>query len=102
MDFTPQPPSLPVQAAEAAPSNQADYDSAIAFLSEVLTKVLTASGAEVPAELPKSAAELKADIIKHTSDLTAILPVGGVTETQTDAKPALVASAFSNRNLGSK
>lgn len=83
-------------------ANAADYDLAVAFLGEVLSKVLTASGAEVPAELPKTIAELKADIVKHTSDLTAILPVGGVANTQTDAKPALVASAFSNRNLGSK
>lgn len=94
--------NVKLTAAEAAPSNQADYDSAIAFLGEVLTKVLTASGAEVPSELPKTVAELKADIVKHTSDLTAILPVGGVAAIETDAKPKLVASAYSNRNLGSK
>ncbi len=89
-------------AAQEPASNEADYAEAVAFLGEVLTKVLTASGADVPAELPKTVAELKADIVKHTSDLTAILPVGGVAQTETDAKPKLVASAFSNRNLGSK
>ena len=89
--------------AVAKPSNQADYDAAIVFLGEVLTGVLNASGAEVPAELPKTVAELKAEIVKNTSELTAILPVGGVAATLTDdAKPKLVASAYSNRNLGSK
>lgn len=89
--------------AKAAPANQADYDAAIAFLGEVLTKVLTASGTEVPSELPKTVADLKADIIKHTSDLTAILPIGGVASTgEDDTKPRLVASAYTNRNLGSK
>lgn len=96
---------LTTKLAEAAKpaENAADYAEAVAFLSEVLTKVLTASGADVPAELPKTVAELKADILKNTSELTAILPVGGVAATGTEeAKPRLVASAFSNRNIGSK
>lgn len=94
--------TVDLAAAKEPAANAADYAEAIAFLGEVLSKVLTASGAEVPAELPKTVAELKADIIKHTSDLTAILPVGGIAQTQTDEKPKLVASAYSNRNLGSK
>lgn len=89
-----------VTAAEPV-ANAVDYAEAITFLGEVLTNVLTASGAEVPSELPATVADLKADIVKHTSNLTAILPVGGVTLSETDIKPKLVASAFSNRKLGS-
>lgn len=88
--------------ASAAPSNQADYDAAVTFLQDVLKNVLTASGAEVPAELPTSVANLTAAIKDKTSNLTAILPVGGVAAAAgSDAgkAPALVASAFTNRIL---
>lgn len=88
--------------AQAKPNNEADYQVAVAFLGEVLSNVLTASGAEAPAELPKTVAELTAAIKEKTSNLTAILPVGGVAEgagNGADNTPALVASAFTNRKL---
>lgn len=92
-----------VAAAAEKPSNQADYEAGLAFLGEVLTKVAVAAGAEAPADLPKTFAELAEGIKKHTSDLTAILPVGGVAAGgEEENKPKLVASAFTNRNLGSK
>jgi hypothetical protein len=59
-----------------------------------------ASGAEAPAELPKTVAELTAAIKDKTNGLTAILPIGGVSQPNNgDAKPALNASAFTTRNL---
>lgn len=88
-------------AAEAAPTNEADYLIALAFLSDVFVKVSVAAGKT--AEAPKTVAELKAGILEMTTDLTAILPVGGVSLTNdlTNDKPVIVASAFSNRKLGS-
>jgi hypothetical protein len=92
-------------AARAAPSNQADYDEAIAFLGETLNKVLVASGAEALADdkLPKTVAELKTAIVDKTNGLTAILPIGGVAATDKDdnttLKAGLIPSAFSNRAL---
>lgn len=89
-------------AAEAAPTNEADYQIALTFLSDVFTKVVTAAGKTI--EAPKTVALLEAGIREHTSDLTAILPVGGVAASGAEAeagKPVFVASAFSTRKLGS-
>ena len=88
-------------AAEAAPTNEADYLIALAFLGDVFGKVAVAAGKTV--EAPKTVAELKAGILEMTTDLTAILPVGGVSAgaDMVSDKPAIVASAFSNRKLGS-
>jgi len=84
---------------DANKSNKTDEaDAAIVYLSSVLTKLHTATGTEVPAELPKTVAELTAAIDAKTAGLTAILPVGGVTTAAPatdDAKPSAVAlSAF--------
>jgi hypothetical protein len=91
-------------AAKAEPTNEADYQVALGFLGEVLTKVLVASGAEAPAELPKTVAELKAAIEDKTAKLTAILPVGGAAAAAAaateESKPVLIHSAFSNRKFG--
>ena len=87
-------------AAEATPPEKTELVEAVAFLSETYTKILTAAGKEVPAELPKTVAELKSVIMESTAQLTAILPVGGVADTgkETDkGAPVIVASAFSAR-----
>lgn len=87
-------------AAEAQPNNEADYQLALAFLADVHTKLATAAGKEV--EAPATVALLQAGILEMTNDLTAILPVGGVSASATqDDKPALVAAAFTTRKLGS-
>lgn len=90
--------------AEKTAGNQEDVDAGIAFLTEVLNKVAVAAGAEAPADAPKTFADLAQAIKTHTSDLTAILPIGGVSTggNESNVQPKLVASAFSNRNLGSK
>lgn len=92
-----------LEAAKAAPTNEADYQLALTFLSDVFTKVAVAAGKTDPA--PATVAELQAGILEMTSDLTAILPVGGVSAGAADVaantKPAIVASAFSTRKLGS-
>lgn len=90
-------------AAEAQPTNEADYQVALAFLGEVFKKVAVAADGKEPTEVPATVAELTAAIKTHTNELTAILPVGGVAagaDSSAD-KPAIVASAFSNRKLGS-
>lgn len=89
-------------AAEAAPTNEADYQIALTFLKDVFTKVATAAGKTD--EAPATVALLQAGILEMTSDLTAILPVGGVAAaagSDSNDKPAIVASAFSTRKLGS-
>ena len=88
-------------AAQATPTNEADYLIALAFLGDVFGKVAVAAGKTV--EAPKTVAELKAGILEMTTDLTAILPVGGVSLTNdvSNDRPVVVASAFSNRKLGS-
>ena len=90
-------------AALAAPTNEADYQLALTFLTDVYTKVAVAAGKTDAA--PETVALLQAGILELTSDLTAILPVGGVAApaaaVQADGKPAVVASAFSTRKLGS-
>lgn len=78
--------------------------AAVTFLQSILTNVTVALGKEKPKddELPTVVADLEKQIKEATSDLTAILPVGGagLSATQTDnAKPKLVASAFTNRKL---
>jgi hypothetical protein len=67
-------------AVAAAPDATAVVEgtAALAFLGEIYSKVLVAAKQEVPAELPKTVAELKAGIEEHTAKLTAILPIGGV------------------------
>lgn len=89
-------------AAEAAPTNEADYQVALAFLGELVTNLSVAAGETAPTELPKTVAELKVAIEGKTSKLTALLPVGGVSAgagAGDDEKPALRASAFSNRKF---
>lgn len=89
-------------AAEAAPTNEADYQVALAFLGELVTNLSVAAGEAAPTELPKTVAELKVAIEGKTSKLTALLPVGGVSAgagAGDDEKPALRASAFSNRKF---
>lgn len=90
-------------AAEAASTNEADYQVALSFLGELVTNLSVAAGEAAPAELPKTVAELKVAIEAKTTKLTAMLPVGGVSAaagSETDEKPTLRASAFSNRKLG--
>lgn len=90
-------------AAESAPNNEADYQVALSFLGELLTNLSVAVGEEAPAELPKTVADLKTAIEDRNVKLTAILPVGGVSgsaNASDETKPALFASAFSNRNFG--
>jgi len=87
--------------AAAAPA--ADYDAAVTFMQTTLSAVLVAAGKEPLAEMPTAIAELEAAIRSETSDLTAILPVGGVsnpaTNNESNDAPRLVASAFSTRDL---
>lgn len=90
-------------AAAGAPNNEADYQVALSFLGELVTNLSVAAGDEAPAELPKTVADLKAAIEARTTKLTAMLPVGGVAApagADEHAKPALLASAFSNRKIG--
>jgi hypothetical protein len=88
-------------AADAAPA--ADYAAAVTFMQTTLAAVLVAAGKEPLAEMPTAIAELEASIRSETSDLTAILPVGGVANPATTGDkpeaPRLVASAYSNRDL---
>lgn len=103
-ELTEKVSTLTTQLSEAnsKPNNEVDYQAALSYLKDVLKNVLTASGAEVPAELPATVAELTAAINEKTSNLTAILPVGGVSTpagSENAEKPALVASAFSVRKL---
>lgn len=91
-----------LEAAKALPNNEADYQAALTFIGEVYKNILTASGAEVPAELPKTVAELSAAITEKTNGLTAILPVGGVTtslQTENSQAKPIINSAFSNRRF---
>jgi hypothetical protein len=89
-----------LSAAEAAPTNEADYQVALSFLSDLHSNLATAAGKS--GEAPKTVEELKAGILGMTNDLTAILPVGGVAAgAETDAAATVVASAFSTRKLGS-
>src|SRR3546814_13701255 len=77
-----------------------DLGAAVTFLRSILSNVLVAAGKEKPKddELPTAVADLEKQIKEHTSDLTAILPVGGVSanpkEGEGDDKPKPVASAF--------
>jgi hypothetical protein len=91
-------------AAKAAPSNEADYAVALTFLGDVYGKILTAKGEQAPAELPATVSELKAAIEEKTAQLTAILPVGGVTTPaggEADGGSQVIhAHVFSNRKLG--
>ncbi len=92
--------------AKAQSESKADEAAAaVTFLQSVLSKVLVAAGKEAPKaeDLPSTVADLEKQIKEHTSDLTAILPVGGVSKPtnsgEGDDKPKLVASAFTNRKL---
>lgn len=68
-----------VAAVAAAPDAAvvAEATAALAFVTEIYTKVLIAAKQDVPAELPTTIAELKAAIEGVTKGLTAILPIGG-------------------------
>lgn len=86
-------------------SKAEEADAAVTFLQDVLTKLHTAKGEDVPADLPATVAELTASIKEKTADLTAILPVGGkgvgATGSDTDnksRKPALLAGFKTNRS----
>lgn len=85
-----------LEAARGQAANAEDYNVALAFLGDVYSRVATAAGEN--AEAPKTVAELKAGIERMTSNLTAILPVGGVADpagnTDEAAAPKIVASAF--------
>lgn len=62
-----------------AESKVAEHDAAVTYLTQVLTKQLTASGK--PTEnLPTSVAELTAAIDAETKGLTALIPAGGKSE----------------------
>src|SRR3546814_15738044 len=92
-------------AAAKEESKADEAGAAVTFLRSILSNVLVAAGKEKPKddELPTAVADLEKQIKEHTSDLTAILPVGGVSanpkEGEGDDKPKLVASAFTNRKL---
>lgn len=87
-----------------AESKADEAGAAVTFLQSILSKVMVAAGKEAPKaeDLPTLVADLEKQIKEHTSDLTAILPIGGAGASATDGetrKPALVASAFTNRKL---
>lgn len=77
-----------------ANSGAADRDAAITYLSSILSKVRVAAG-KTEGDLPKDVAGLTAAIDTETSQLTAILPVGGVTVKAGDAPKDDVARDFS-------
>lgn len=92
--------------AKAKAESKADEASAaVTFLQSILSKVLVAAGKDEPKaeDLPTVVADLEKQIKENTSDLTAILPVGGVSNPtksgEGDDKPKLVASAYTNRKL---
>lgn len=71
---------LNTQLTAAKEASRADEaDAAITYLKQVLTGVRTAAGKEA-GDLPESVADLTAAIDAETSKLTAILPVGGVSQ----------------------
>jgi len=105
-ELTAQLETAQADLAKAQTDSKADEAAAaVTFLQSVLSKVLVAAGKEAPKaeDLPSTVADLEKQIKEHTSDLTAILPVGGVSNpTKTgegDDKPKLVASAYTNRKL---
>src|SRR3546814_10068024 len=67
-------------AAAKEESKADEAGAAVTFLRSILSNVLVAAGKEKPKddELPTAVADLEKQIKEHTSDLTAILPVGGV------------------------
>lgn len=60
----------------------AELGEAKTLLTEIYTKLATAAGEKEP-KVPETIADLKAGIEERQSKLTAILPVGGVTATDT-------------------
>lgn len=82
-----------------AASATADRDAAVAYLSRVLENVRVAAGRE-KGDLPETVAELTAAIDAETSQLTAILPVGGVAAaagaTEEGKEPKRSFAAFKN------
>src|SRR3546814_16600072 len=82
-----------------------DLGAAVTFLRSILSNVLVAAGKEKPKddELPTAVADLEKQIKEHTSDLTAILPVGRVSanpkEGEAADKTKPVPIAFHNRKL---
>lgn len=82
---------------EDAPANETD--AAVSFLRAQLQKLTVAKGEDEPEldQLPSTVAELEQEIRGLTSDLTAILPVGGVAQTpnpENKGNVALNSSAF--------
>ncbi|MGN6820259.1 MAG: hypothetical protein ACTHJR_16470 [Sphingomonas sp.] len=98
-------------AAKAESKTPEDYESskseageAVAFLQEQYQHLRVAKGEEKLADdkLPTTVADLKKEINERTANLTAILPVGGVsqaaaTDEDGKAKLAFDASAFATR-----
>lgn len=84
--------ALKAQLAEQ-PAN--DTDAAVAFMRAQLSKLKVAKGESEPAleGLPGTVAELEAEIRSLTADLTAILPVGGVSNPARTEPTASLASS---------
>ena len=88
---------------EGAAKPATDLADAVAFMKDLLSKTLTAAGEAAPEALPETVAELKASITEHSAKLSAVLPIGGVSNTVTTTNDDETASkvnpaAFSTRN----
>jgi hypothetical protein len=86
--------------AEELETATTELGEAKAVLTDMFTKLATAAG-DASASVPDSITALKAAIEGYQSKLTSILPVGGVSNTSVDNKPAVgskfrggIASAF--------
>lgn len=93
---------LETELSTAKQGSRADEaEAALAFLKDVRAKLAAAHKNE--AQAPETVAELIADIKTMTSDLTAILPTGGVSVelngSDGEPKRTFVPSAFTNRKL---
>ena len=86
--------------AEELETATTELGEAKTVLVEMFTKLATAAG-KTDVSVPDSIADLKAGIEGYQSSLTAILPVGGVSDNRTEQQPAVgskfrggIASAF--------
>ena len=75
-----------LDAASATPDAAivADHAVALSFLTDTAKKVLVAAGKAVPESMPATAAELTTIITDCTTQLSAILPIGGRSEAPRD------------------
>jgi hypothetical protein len=64
---------------------QTEATEARAVLTDLYTRLATAAGSQTPA--PESIADLKAGIEEHQSKLTALIPVGGLSNSNTQSDP---------------